>query len=354
MTHAANTVNENPARGRSWTRRLVWTLAVLAALWSILWCGLAFAAGYFLDRWIAREAAAGREWACASRSISGFPFGMRMLCDGASFAASPAGGRRTLKLPSLAIAATVFEPGVFVAEPVGPLESGDGKTTIEVSWRDARLATGRSENGKWQLSIALAEPQISVRGGEGDPFELKSARADMRLVQLTDLLQSPGNFELRLDATGVVSRRLADLTGESGPGKLDLVAALDNVPLRRSYSLAEALEGWRRVNGVVRVTKASVALGQATVEGRGDLAIDADHRLAGGLELGATGIAPVLQKLGIPRSAITVGGLLTGWLAPRASAGPTGEKPIAIPLRLKDGRVLVGAFPAPARLAPLY
>lgn len=354
MTQATNTVNANRAPRRSWTRRFVWLLVVLVALWSAAWYGLSFAAGIMLDRWIAREAAAGREWSCAERSVAGYPFRMRVRCDGVSLLASQAGARRTLKLPSLAIGASVFEPGVFVAEPIGPLEAGDGRTSVRVSWQDARLATGRGEDGRWRVSLALATPLVSVRDGQAEPFELAAERGDLRLVQMTDLLQSPGNFEVSLAATGIVSRRLADLTGETGPGKLDLVAALDNVPLRRAPHAVEALEGWRRANGVLRVTKASVALGQVLVEGRGDLALDSEHRLAGGLELGATGIAPVFRKLGIPQSAIAVGGLLTGWLAPKAQAGQTGEKPISLPLRLRDGKVLIGAFPAPFRLTPLY
>src|SRR4051794_15533695 len=68
-------------------RRRIWPLLVpvflviaLAILWTGLWFYAAAAAEGTIAGWLEREAKAGRVYACAERTIAGFPFRIAVRC----------------------------------------------------------------------------------------------------------------------------------------------------------------------------------------------------------------------------------------------------------------------------------
>src|SRR5688572_18624566 len=78
-----NYENSVPRR-RRWPIVLIGLLVVLGGLWAGAWHYGAGIAERTLDGWKAREAKAGRTYACASQSIGGFPFGIEVRCTDAS------------------------------------------------------------------------------------------------------------------------------------------------------------------------------------------------------------------------------------------------------------------------------
>jgi hypothetical protein len=63
-------------------------VVVLAAAWSAFWFYAASKVDENVDVWRAREAAAGRNYDCANRSVSGFPFRLEVRCSDVSVARS--------------------------------------------------------------------------------------------------------------------------------------------------------------------------------------------------------------------------------------------------------------------------
>src|ERR1700731_5186995 len=70
-----------PPRHRLWP--VVLPVCVVIAL-AAVWCGLWYYAAGIADRtmsgWMAREAAAGRAYSCASQTLTGFPFRIQTGC----------------------------------------------------------------------------------------------------------------------------------------------------------------------------------------------------------------------------------------------------------------------------------
>src|SRR4030088_3439027 len=72
-------------------RRRLWPVFIMpvlvlvaAAAWSAFWFYAASQVDQNVDAWRAREAASGRIYDCAKRSVAGFPFRLEVRCDGAS------------------------------------------------------------------------------------------------------------------------------------------------------------------------------------------------------------------------------------------------------------------------------
>ena len=72
-------------------RRPLWRLFIMpvlllvaAAAWSGFWFFAASQVEVKADAWRAQEAAAGRVYDCARRSVAGFPFRLEVRCSGAS------------------------------------------------------------------------------------------------------------------------------------------------------------------------------------------------------------------------------------------------------------------------------
>jgi len=115
-------------RGRFWLYAPFAALALLACLWSIAWMVIRDRTTAALDAWLEAEAAAGRRWTCADRTVAGFPFRLEIGCGSVSLD-RPEG---SAKLGRLVVVAQVYEPGHFVAEATGPLQARIGRFVREV------------------------------------------------------------------------------------------------------------------------------------------------------------------------------------------------------------------------------
>ena len=94
--------------------------------------------------------------------------------------------------------------------------------------------------------------------------------------------------------------------------------------------------------------------GESSVEGNGQLHLDTEHRLAGHLDAGFSGLAPVLRRYGINPDLAKAGSLLSRLFDshPRAPTPDNGE--IRLPVNFKDGRIGIGPFLTALSFPPLY
>ena len=98
-------------------------LAVVAVAWSVAWVVIRQRTVDGLDRWLAREAAAGRNWACADRAVGGYPFRIEVSCSALTLRR----GEATASLGRLLTVAQVYRPRHIIAEVSGPLRASDGQ-----------------------------------------------------------------------------------------------------------------------------------------------------------------------------------------------------------------------------------
>ncbi|MET0445607.1 MAG: DUF2125 domain-containing protein, partial [Pseudorhodoplanes sp.] len=136
-------------------RRPIWPVlilpilvVVLAAAWSAFWFYAASKVDENVDVWRAREAAAGRQYDCANRSVSGFPFRLEVRCSGVSVALQAQTATQnvtqvpiTAKLGEILVVAQIYTPRLLIAEFKAPaLLSENGQPAMAVNWSAARAS----------------------------------------------------------------------------------------------------------------------------------------------------------------------------------------------------------------------
>ena len=172
----AGTANPAPARrSRFWLFAPL--LVVVAVGWSIAWAVLRQRTADGLDAWLADEAAAGRQWTCADRSVGGYPFRLEVSCRTLTFRR----GEATAEFGSLLTVAQVDRPGhvalgallgpppfgppLFGAPPFGPPAMGPPETgggapdrTELTPLMPVRLENGRVSFGPFVLPAIRLPP----------------------------------------------------------------------------------------------------------------------------------------------------------------------------------------------------
>ena len=134
--------------------------------------------------------------------------------------------------------------------------------------------------------------------------------------------------------------------------------------------MARELETWRQAGGSLDIALLSLAKGARRLQAQGKIALDDEHRPAGQIDIRAAGVEALVgqimgQRFGAEKGAL-IGGLVGKLLgggsrrqdaetaATPAAAGDAALKAMP-PLRLADGRLMLGPFPIPnVQVPPLY
>ncbi|MCL2714553.1 MAG: DUF2125 domain-containing protein [Alphaproteobacteria bacterium] len=210
-------------------------LLLVAAGWSGFWFYAASQTATVADAWAAKEAQSGRVYNCASRSISGFPFSLEILCSGVNVSlTAQAANRRpfTARLDSILIQARLSSPTSVTVDFDGPALVTDDVThaSFYVTWSQARAVAGMPTlaqrasilfdnltidrvDGTTRAPIARAA-HVELRGAITEDASSRGPAIDMSLdlVQGTiqdvhPLLLEPFDAELRARVTGLTDIR---------------------------------------------------------------------------------------------------------------------------------------------------
>ena len=341
-------------------------LLVVAALWSAGWFWIRGRTVGEIDGWLAREAAAGRAWTCADRSVTGFPFRIELRC--ATLAMERSDGR--FSLGPLTAVAQVYQPRLVLFEAAGPFHAEQGDLTGDTSWTALRGSFHGAAEGFTRASIVVEGPRVTVAGAEPEPLLLSGRHIELHVRPSPGRYESDGAVDVSLQLAQGAVPQLDALTGNRDPADLSLDATLTRASLFGTGAVPRELERWRSAGGSLDVAALSVAKGPQRVQAKGSLGLDGAHRPAGQIDLRAAGVDALVgtlvgQRLGSDRGALVgqlVGGLLG--LGRRAEPDPgkaDAGKPDAAalkalpPLRLVDGRILFSGFPIPnVRVPALY
>ncbi|GEP04235.1 DUF2125 domain-containing protein [Methylobacterium oxalidis] len=342
----------------------------LVILWSIGWYVIRDRAAREMDGWIAREAAAGRTWTCADRSITGYPFRIELCCASLKLARSDGG----FTLGPVTALVQIYQPrhGLLMAQ--GPFHVDQGDLSADVTWKSLEGSFHGASNGFVRASLVVDEPKGSVRGAGPDPIEFATQHLELHARPTPGRFESDGAVDVSLRAAQVLLPLIDPLVGSAAPADLSLDATVNRATVLRTGPVPQELEAWRRADGSLDLTLLSLAKGDRRLQARGTLDIDDAHRPAGQLELRAAGLEAVVgqimgQRMGSEKGAL-IGNLVGQFLGGMRRKGPEGGpdapadgargaaeaglKPLP-PLRLADGRLMLGPFPIPnVQLPVLY
>jgi hypothetical protein len=327
-------------------------LAVVAVAWSAGWFWIRNRAAQEIDGWTAREAAAGRNWTCADRSLTGYPFRIELRCSAVTLERSD--GRFRLG-PTTAVA-QVYQPRLVVFESTGPFHVEQGGLTGDASWSGLQGSFHGASDGFTRASLVVDSPKVAVTGTDSGPFAVDGRHLELHARPAPGRFESEGAVDMSLRLTQAEVPQLDAFTGTQDPTDLALDATLTQATVLRTGPVPRELERWRRAGGALDLTALSLAKGAQRVQAKGTLALDSFHRPTGQLDLRAAGVDALVgsivgQHFGSDRGAL-VGQLVGGLLGlsrrpePDAQADAVPLKPLP-PLRLVDGKLVFSGFPIP-------
>lgn len=352
-------------RSRFWLFAPFAILVVAALAWSAAWFAIRGRTAEALDAWLANEAVAGRRWDCPDRTVGGFPFRIEIACARLALHSRDL----TLSAGRLRTVTQVYQPRHTIAELEGPLAAAGQGITLEGSWAGLRASVHTAKDGLQRASLAVEGPSLKVTGLPIGEVAAAARRSEAHLRPSPALPPAESAFDLATSLSGAAVPMLDRLLGGPEPLDSDLQLTLTQTRLPAVRGPRDALESWREAGGRLLVTRLDLAKGPRRLEAKGELTLDGERRPAGRVELAAAGMGDLLAALtggrlgGGPGG--NAGGLLGGLLQPRSPQAAPGAAPQSAdakpalaplpPLRLENGRVLVGPFTVPAvRLQPLY
>lgn len=345
-------------------------LLALALLWSAAWLVLRGRAVAESDAFFARERRAGRVWTCPGRGVAGYPFRLEFSCDSLSFERQDL----SFQLGRVVVLAQVYDPFHVVLEAAGPFRVTRGAATGEVTWRLLQASLNAGSAGVERVSLAADEIEGRIEGlllaadAAPLPIDFASRRIELHGRPTPGRFASDGAVDASLRAEGMLLPVLDTVLGGPEPGDLALDVMVNRAATFGAGPLPVELERWRERGGSLDLTSLSLGKGARRLVLKGSLALDDTHRATGRLEAQAAGLdailAPILGQRFGERGAL-IGSLIGGLLGTRRPRDPgaqieqpsAGAGPALVPLppvRLERGRILVGPFPLPVALLPLY
>ena len=327
-------------------------VAFLAIAWSAFWLYAARRADNDLEAWMAREAQAGRVYACASRGVGGYPFRVEVRCNQPSVEFREGGSAATVRARDLVAVAQIYSPDLVLAEISGPLSvarAGD-PGVLSFDWRLLQASVRTRAARPERVSVALEAPKLD-EAREGIPRPLgnaKHAELHGRLSPGSD----PANPVFELAASmqeAVVAIPGFSSAPMAGEGSAVVRGLNDLSPKPWPARLRE----WQRAGGRMEITRLRLTRGDTVAVATGDLGLTAEGRLEGTLNITATGIEPVAELLLGPTEARAQAAIFAGLRLLGGRAELEGKRAVALPLRFRDGKATLGPVPV-GTVPPLF
>lgn len=324
-------------------------LAVAALGWSVLWLFIRSGTADAIDGWAAAEAAVGRRWSCADRSIGGYPFRIEVRCREVRVERPDA----TASLGPLLVVAQVYRPRHLIAETLGPFRVVAGDRTADGNWQLLRASIVTRPGGVERVAAVIERPRVRIDGGEEGALDLASASFEGHLRPSPATADA---WDVALSSRGATVPGLDALLGGREFADVDLALTVTQAADLPARPLVRELERWRNAGGEVLLARVALTKGGRRVAGTGKVGIDAAHRPEGQLDLAVAGIEGLLGRVVGDRGLLgsrLLGSLLGGApAAAPAAAASAGLKPLP-PLRLDSGRLFLGPLPIPGLALPV-
>lgn len=332
-------------------------LALIVVAWSAGWFWIRDRAAREIDGWQAREAAAGRNWTCADRSLTGYPFRIELRCSAVTLDRSD--GR--FRLGPVTAVAQVYQPRLVLFESAGPFHVEQGTLIGDAAWRALRGSFHGAAEGFTRASLVVDGPDVTVTEAGPGPIAMAGRHLELHARPSPGRAETDGAVDISLQLAQARVPQLDALTGSPDPADLSLDATVTQATVLRTGPVPRELERWRQAGGSLELTAVALAKGAQRVQAKGTLGLDTAHRPAGQLDLRAAGVDALVgsivgQRFGSERGALVgqlVGGLLGLGRRPEADSR-TDSPPLKAlpPLRLVDGKLVFSGFPIPNVFLP--
>jgi hypothetical protein len=296
-------------------RRPLWRLFLLpvlllfaAAAWSAFWFFAASQAEVAADAWRAQEAKSGRVYDCAHRSVAGFPFRLELRCDGASVSlqSQTAGQIATQapitgKLGEILVVAQVYDPKLLIAEFTGPATLSDdgGSPSMSVNWSKGRSSVVGLPQVPSRASIVFDNPEVDrVNGPTLAPLaRAKHIELHGRLAEQSTPDRPVIETVLKIEAGSL--QQIHPLLAQ--PLDADVRAMLSGLNDLSPKPWPQRLRELQGAGGHIEIAQSRIAQGDVVAVAAGTLALTANGRLDGELQMTVAGLEKIIPALGIEK-----------------------------------------------------
>lgn len=324
-------------------------LGAIFAAWFVLWFVVSQRTASAVTAWIEEEKSRDRQWACAQRSVSGFPLRLQINCASPSFK-SIYGPIRSSTASHFSAHASLFSPFDIDFKLDGPLKVAGvgGSATVRLGNLGGKL---RARAQSPDMLVQLMNARIEEATGEAAPWAGSGVQqADFRVQPSPD--RAPGSDAqlLTIGVEGARSQPLDGFFGNEDPFAAKLSAIVINAGSASHGTLAERVDLWSSSGGRIQIGALTAEKGPSRLDASGELTLDERRRPTGKLSVRVTGVQSLLATLKIPAAPLAIEGLLRG------SGGRGGANLIenrSLPLELRGGRLFVGPFRTPVAIPPL-
>ncbi len=370
-----------PYSTRRRTGSYVTLLILVAALlggWSWFWFYAAGKIEATIEGWRAREAKAGRVYACGSQTIGGYPFRFELNCDGVQALFS--GGQLPLEIKGrgVLVAAQVYQPMLLISEFKGPLAvANPGQPPdIVINWKLAQSSVSGTPLAPERVSLAVDLPAVDrMTGGTQQPL-LRAKHIEIHGRIAEGSARDHPVVEAVLRLNGATAPELH--TAMAAPVDADINAVLRGLNDFSPKPWAARFREIQAAGGGIDIGQARVQQGETIAVGAGSLSINANGRLDGQLRVTVVGVEAFLNAIGaqqmvqaspsmdkiagaLDRLSPGLGGIARQQVGANISAGINmlgeqttleGKRAVTLPLRFNDGAISLG--PIPVGTAPAF
>jgi len=365
-------------RSRRWQVALpLIVVLALAAAWSGFWFYAVSQAEAMLTGWRAREAQAGRSYACGRQSIGGFPFRFEITCSDASAKFSSNEPSVAFAAANVHLAYQIYDPSLLIAEIAAPLTIAvTGETPVQARWKLLQISLRGRPPVPERISMVADDAAVDQPGATGTAI-LQAKRIEVHARVASGSVTERPVLDLAVTLTGFAAPTVHPLM--RAPVNFTAIGMLRGLDDLRPKPLPARLRQLQAAGGRLQVKQARVQQGDVTAVAAGSLGLTSDGRLDGELDMTVAGLDRVLPLLGIdqlmPKNeklAPALGaldrlvpglgqvvrnqagtGLAVGLALIGRPAELEGRKALALPLRFVEGSVYLGPVRV-GEVAPLY
>lgn len=346
-------------------------VALLIGGWSVFWYVAAGKAQATLDGWRAREAKAGRTFACGAEDFGGFPFRFEFRCSDALAQVKSSRIPFEAKTKGVTLVSQVYDPTLLIGEYQGPLtlSAPGGPAELTANWQLFQSSLRGTPTRPERLSLSFERPAFDVLdAGTARPV-LRAEHLELHGRLAEGMVTSKPVVEVALSTRGAFAPGVRAFSVQP----VDAVVAMtlrglnDFTPKPWSERFQEIAAN----GGKIDITDARLVKGETLAVGSGTLTVAATGRLQGELKLTVAGLEPFLKSIdaqnlvqaaptmdklanALDRFSPGLGQAAKQQLGANLSTGINmlgqqttleGRPAVALPLRVDAGRVYLGPIP---------
>jgi hypothetical protein len=296
------------------TQRRLWPIfilpviiVVLAVAWSGFWFYAASKVDENVDIWRAREAAAGRVYDCANRSVSGFPFRLEVRCSGVSVSLTSQTATQnatqvpiTAKLGEIVVVAQIYTPRLLVAEFTAPAVLSDrGQPAMVMNWGSARSSITGLPGTPDSADIVFDDVSLDRFAGS---VQAPTARAKQVELHGRTAANSTPDKPVIETALQIRSGSIADVHPIlAAPFDADIRALLSGLKDVSPKPWPQRFRELQAAGGRVEIVQSRVQQGEIISLATGSLGLTAAGNLDGELQMTVAGLDKAIAALGIDK-----------------------------------------------------